>query len=149
MGSFLGLQICFHGRSPRGVCSIVIPAAFLYAEGLFFSFFSSSLRLLVRPTIMSPLQRWYLGTEYCLFLQCSYLDLRITSLIFLEGSAKFYPPHLYAEGCIVFAFQFVSKTHVWASSDVSAIVLIYWSAILSPQEYSYLDLSIVSSAAFS
>ena len=120
-------------------------ASFLYLrhicmlKGVLFSLFPSSIMLILRPTVKSPQQYWYLGLRYCLLgnaLICSFvLSPKVSSYQHLKNCRRsIYPlgicsivipaAYLNAEGCIVFTFHFVSKPHINVYNIVSSTVLI-------------------------
>ena len=82
------MGLCLTSYSHIGLCSIVIPAAYLYAKGRIVSLFSSYLRLVPGPTVMSamPLSSLsivssavsYLGLQYCLL---SRITRRVCSIV--------------------------------------------------------------------
>ena len=120
-------------------------ASFLYLrhicmlKGVLFSLFPSSVTLILRPTVKSPHQYWYLGLGYCLLsnaLICAFvLSPKVSSYQRLKNCHRSTYPrgicsivipaaYLNAEGCIVFTFHFVSKPHISVYNIVSSTVLI-------------------------
>ena len=138
MSSYLGLNYVY-SEYPRGVCIIFILAAYLYAEGCIVSLFPSSIMLVLRSTVKSPQQYWYLGLGYCLLgnaLICSFvLSPKVSSYQRLKNCRRSISPlgicsivipaaYLNAEGCIVFTFHFISKPHISVYNIVSSAMLI-------------------------
>ena len=120
-------------------------ASFLYLrhicmlKGVLFSLFPSSVTLILRPTVKSPQQYWYLGLGYCLLsnvLICAFvLSPKVSSYQHLKNCHRSTYPrgicsivipaaYLNAEGYIVFTFHFVSKPHISVYNIVSSAVLI-------------------------
>ena len=120
-------------------------ASFLYLrhicmlKGVLFSLFPSSIMLVLRSTLKSPQQYWYLGLGYCLLgnaLICSFvLSPKVSSYQHLKNCRRsIYPlgicsivipaAYLNAEGCIVFTFHFISKPHISVYNIVSSAMLI-------------------------
>ena len=77
---YLGLQKYLHSRYPRGVCSIVIPAAYLFAEGciVFTCLIVSKTHIRVYNKVSSAV--FISRIEVLSPQHCSYLGLYIYSL---------------------------------------------------------------------
>ena len=136
--SYLGLQNCVYSEYPRGVC-IIFLRHICMLKGVLFSLFPSSVTLILRPTVKSPHQYWYLGLGYCLLSNALILAFVLSPKVSIYQRLKnchrsTYPrgicsivipaAYLNAEGCIVFTFHFVSKPHISVYNIVSSTVLI-------------------------
>ena len=80
VSSYLGLQNYLHSRYPRGVCSIVIPAAYLYAEGciVFTCLFVSKTHIRVYNKVSSAVfisRSGVSSPQHCSYLEPLYLLL--------------------------------------------------------------------------
>ena len=138
--SYLCLQNYLHSRHPRGVCSIVIPAAYLYAEvRIVFTFhvvskahinaynIVSEAVLISRPWVLALQQCYYLGLCILLRWALTWACRTIFKADILDVfAALLYPRHICMKGVL---FSLVS----------SSPRLISGPTIMSPQQYWYLD----------
>ena len=158
MSFYLGLKNCCYSIYPRGICSNVIPEAYLYAEGSIVFTFHFVCKALIRVNKIVSSAVQIFGLEYCLLsnalFRASVLFPQMSSYLGLNYVYSEYPrgvciifilaAYLYAEGCIVFTFPFVYNALIKVYSKVSSAVLISRPRVLSPWQCSYLQLCFVS-----